>query len=169
MIDISVNFKIAALGVAILVFIAYNWYVIGKYGIQKSMSWSYYVIENGKIFQAFIYALSACIILAGCDYYTLTAGLLLSLVGLAPTVKEAYIKVIHSFGAVFSILVLIYYVLFVISDISIFHVLSLLAILGINLVLTATSRLAREDNCVITLIEFNCFLFIVSIWLYNLL
>lgn len=169
MIDINVNYKIAALGVAILVFIAYNWYVIKEYGIQKSMSWSYYVIENKWLFQAFIYVLSACIILAGCDYYTLAAGLLLSLVGLAPTVKETYIKVIHSFGAVLSILVLIYYVLFILSDISIIHALGLLVLLVFNLIMTATCRIAIEDDCAITLIEFNCFLFIVLIWLNNLL
>ena len=83
------------------------------FGIPKSISWTYYLLKDSDTkrglwkreywFQLFIYLLSALIIVAGNDFYFLLAGLFLSIVGLAPTVKDKILFKFHMLGAAMSI------------------------------------------------------------------
>lgn len=88
---------------AFVIFVSYVLNVVIKYGKQKSISFSYYVIKHRWLFQVFIYALASCIILAGNTWLFLLSGLFLSIVGLTPTIKDKKLFPYHMIGAITSI------------------------------------------------------------------
>ena len=66
------GFKEISLIIAEVVFVLYVAYVWGRFGIQKSISISYYEFPNGDrwTFRVFIWILSLAIILAGIGWGT---------------------------------------------------------------------------------------------------
>ena len=113
MLEVFKPFQMPALISAGILFLSYLIITIKMFGIPKSISWTYYLLKDSDTkrglwkreywFQLFIYLLSVLIIVAGNDLYFLFAGLFLSIVGLAPTVKDKILFKYHMLGAVMSI------------------------------------------------------------------
>ena len=95
--------QLISLITSFFIFISYVLYVVIKHGKQKSLSYSYYVIDHRWVFQVFIYSLASCIILAGNTLIFLLAGLFLTIVGLTPTIKDKKLFPFHMIGAITSI------------------------------------------------------------------
>ena len=103
------GFKEISLIIAVVVFVLYVAYVWGRFGIQKSISISYYEFPNGDrwAFRVFIWILSLAIILAGIGWGTpffLLGGGLLSLVGFFSRIKVKRKFIVHMVGAIGGIL-----------------------------------------------------------------
>lgn len=115
MFEVLKPFQTPALISAGVLFLSYVVITLYMFGVSKSISWTYYLLKDSDKkrglwkreywFQLFIYLLSIFIVIAGNNIYFLIAGLLLSIVGLAPTVKNKYILMFHSFGAFSSIII----------------------------------------------------------------
>lgn len=99
------DYKLIAIIIAIVDFVLYVAYVWGRYGIQKSISISYYDLPTGSrvLFRVFIWILSLAVILSGIGWDNglfFTAGALLSLVGFFSNIKEKNNYIIHMIGAI---------------------------------------------------------------------
>lgn len=97
--------KSAALTVAIVDFVAYVFYVWGRYGIQSSISISFYDWDRDDrwLFRGFVWILSGAIIFSGIGWGNpifFVSGSLLSLVGFFTKIKVKWKYVIHMIGAI---------------------------------------------------------------------
>lgn len=165
MIEVFKPFQMPALISAGILFLSYLIITIKMFGIPKSISWTYYLLKDSDTkrglwkreywFQLFIYLLSILIIVAGNDLYFLFAGLFLSIVGLAPTVKDKALFKYHMLGAVMSI-GLCLFDLFTIGMIP-----SLLFMTVVSIILVY-----KKINVYITYIEYCCFM---DIFIYLLI
>lgn len=89
-----------------LLYVAFVW---GKYGIQKSISISYYEWPTDEkfLFRLFIFILSSAIIISGIGWHIKTfliSGLLLSFVGIFSNINIKWIYRLHMIGAIGGIL-----------------------------------------------------------------
>lgn len=89
-----------------LLYVAFIW---GRYGIQRSISISFYDLpmKNKFVFRLFIWILSSAIIISGIGWGSpmfLISGLLLSLVGIFTHIKVKWKFKIHMIGAIGGIL-----------------------------------------------------------------
>ena len=165
MLEVFKPFQMPALISAGILFLSYLIITIKMFGIPKSISWTYYLLKDSDTkrglwkreywFQLFIYLLSALIIVAGNDLYFLFAGLFLSIVGLAPTVKDKILFKYHMIGAVMSIGLC----LFDLFAIGMIPALLIMAVVSIILVY-------KRINIYITYIEYCCFM---DIFIYLLI
>lgn len=99
------DYKDFSLILATVVFVMYVSYVWGRFGVQKSISISYYDFpnENRWIFRTFIWILSIAIIIAGIGWKTpwfFISGGLLSLVGFFSRIKVKRKYIVHMIGAI---------------------------------------------------------------------
>lgn len=94
--------KLGVLFIGLVNACAYVLRVWIKYGIQESISFSYYVIEkeNRFVFQIFIWVLSFTIMFCGGHWLFILSGALLSIVGFTPTIKDQKLHPYHTFGAI---------------------------------------------------------------------
>lgn len=167
MLEVFKPFQMPALISAGILFLSYLIITIKTFGIPKSISWTYYLLKDSDTkrglwkreywFQLFIYLLSVLIIVAGNNLYFLFAGLFLSIVGLAPTVKDKILFKYHMLGAVMSI-GLCLFDLFTIGMIP-----ALLFITVVSIILVY-----KKINVYITYIEICCFLLIFEYLLIRL-
>lgn len=167
MLEVFKPFQMPALISAGILFLSYLIITIKMFGIPKSISWTYYILKGSDTkrglwkreywFQLFIYLLSVLIIVAGNNLYFLFAGLFLSIVGLAPTVKDKALLKYHMIGAVISI-GLCLFDLFNIWLVVPFSVMTMITIKFIN----------ERKNIYITYIEICCFLLIFEYLLIRL-
>lgn len=98
-------FKNVALLVGLVDFLVYVAFVWGKYGIQQSISISFYKWPTDEkiLFRFFIWILSLAIILGGIGWGIKTfliSGLLLSLVGIFSRIQIKWVFMIHMIGAI---------------------------------------------------------------------
>lgn len=86
---------------AIAVFVSYYILVLVRFGIQPSISESYYRFPIGAnvLFPMFISCISASVIIVGNTPLMFLAGLLLAFVGCAPAFKIEQQGVVHVIGA----------------------------------------------------------------------
>lgn len=108
--------KISLLTTACTVFHLYLIYAYIKLGVQKSISKSYTELEwkpvfkkipfikERHLFQAMILTVSVCIALAGNTLMFYVAGVLLTLVGFLPTIKNPKHLIPHIMGAIGAIM-----------------------------------------------------------------
>jgi hypothetical protein len=101
--------KNIALLLGIVDFLEYISYIWGRYGIQKSISISFYDLEwrYRNTFRFFIWILATAIILSGIGWGSpafLISGLLLSLVGIFSRIQTKWKFIIHMVGAIGGIL-----------------------------------------------------------------
>jgi len=99
------DYKLIAIIIAIVDFVLYVAYIWGRYGIQKSISISYYDLPAGSrvLFRVFIWILSLAVILSGIGWDNglfFTSGAMLSLVGIFSNIKDKDKFVIHMIGAI---------------------------------------------------------------------
>ena len=167
MLEVFKPFQMPALISAGILFLSYLIITIKMFGIPKSISWTYYLLKGSDTkrglwkreywFQLFIYLLSVLIIVAGNNLYFLFAGLFLSIVGLAPTVKDKILFKFHMIGAIVSI-GLCLFDLFTISMVP-----ALLFMVIVSIIL-----MYKRLNVYITYIEICCFLLIFEYLLIRL-
>ena len=167
MIEVFKPFQMPALISAGILFLSYLIITIKMFGIPKSISWTYYLLKDSDTkrglwkreywFQLFIYLLSALIIVAGNNLYFLFAGLFLSIVGLAPTVKDKILFKYHMLGAVMSI------------GLCLFDLFNIWLVVPFSVMTMITIKLIDEKkNIYITYIEICCFFLIFEYLLIRL-
>jgi len=84
------------------VFVAYVAYIWGKYGVQKSISESYYVLPKKEnwLFVAFCWLFAFPAMILGSSYWMLLAGGGIVLVGAAAAMHTFPTRFWHLFGAI---------------------------------------------------------------------
>ena len=167
MIEVFKPFQMPALISAGILFLSYLIITIKMFGIPKSISWTYYLLKDSDTkrglwkreywFQLFIYLLSILIIVAGNDPYFLLAGLFLSIVGLAPTVKDKILFKFHMLGAIMSIGLCLF-------DLFAIGMIPMLLLM----VITTIVYIRKGINLYITYIEICCFFLIFEYLLIRL-
>jgi hypothetical protein len=109
------NFQLITLILSSIVALSYVTTVWIKYGIQKSISTTFYELPYDRklTFRLFMFSLSIGIIIGGNLPLFYVSGILLSLVGIFTRIKVKWKKIIHLIGAiggiVFAYIGLIYY------------------------------------------------------------
>ena len=158
------GFKDISLIIAMAAFILYVAYVWGRFGIQKSISISFYEFPNHNrwVFRTFIWILSIAIILAGIGWDTpffFIGGVLLSLVGFFSRIKVKRKFIVHMIGAIGGILTCFIGILIMNQT------LGFIAGIGIMSQSTACYLWGKKEH-IIWNIEIACFVFLMSSLFY---
>lgn len=156
--------KNLALILAISSFAIYVAYVWGKYGVQSSISISFYDFPDNQrfAFRVFIFILSLSIIIAGIGWdiiWFYLSGGCLSLVGIFARVHNKVKKIIHSAGAIFGIIFAIFAIDTMQNNIA-HYVIALIILQSIALVNFGKLKHAIWN------IEITCFSYIILAILY---
>jgi hypothetical protein len=150
----------------IVVFSLYVAYIWGRYGIQKSISISFYDLppENRIVFRVFIWTLSLSIMLSGIGWKSpmfFASGLLLSLVGVFSDIKVKWKFTVHLTGAIGGILSCWIGLGLINQDIGI--------IIGILILLQSSILfLVKDREHFIWNVEITCFTYLISGLLYQI-
>lgn len=94
--------KLSMLALSLLIFMAYTIYIIRKFGVQPSLSDSFYDLGKYRqyLFTFFILGSSVPLMVAANATFMYIAGGLICLVGLAPAYKETKLEsTMHVIGA----------------------------------------------------------------------
>jgi hypothetical protein len=153
--------KIYTLLLTFIISLSYVIRVWVVYGIQPTISQSYYKFKypDRCIFQIMIYVLSICIIVNGYNLWFLISGLLLSLVGFFPTIKNKVHKVFHFIGALGGI------ALTFVSFIYVYHY----YIPAIIVVVSSAVLFLIKIKNIVWWIEIICVLVILSVFSINII
>jgi hypothetical protein len=100
-----INYKEIAITIAIVDFVLYVAYIWGRYGIQKSISISFYELPEHErdLFRVFILVLALAVIISGIGFDNIAfyiSGGLLSLVGIFSRIQNKKKFIIHLTGAI---------------------------------------------------------------------
>ena len=152
--------ELAAIFIAMANFILYVSYIWGRYGVQESISISYYDLPVGSriYFRLFIFILSACISFCGAmiwNEFLFFSGVLLSLVGLFSKIEDKKKKRWHVFGAISGI-VLCY------AGIAYEDIIIASASLAISLSILSTTAIFGKEKNVIWNIEVSAFIGLIT-------
>lgn len=157
-------FKYVMLLIGTADFLMYISYIWGKFGIQKSISISFYdlVWRDRNIFRFFIWILSASIIVNGIGLDTplfFISGGLLSLVGIFTRIKVRWKYYIHMVGAIGGIISCAIGVVLLNFNTGIISIISILFI-------TLLTFIFGEKKHILWNIEVICFTSLMSTLLY---
>lgn len=153
------GYQLISFIVMVLVFISYVSFIWLKYGIQPSISASYYALPEkyNMLFTLFCWGFAMPAIIAGVDVspFMFFAGVGICFVGVAAQINDKWVNKIHSTAAILGVLF---------SQLAIVFGYHMPIISGISILLMALIKLLRIKNHTwwIELVAFSAIVYVLS-------
>lgn len=158
------DFRDIGLLIGLTVFLVYVAYVWGRFGVQESISISFYDFPNHDrwVFRCFIWILSTAIIISGIGWhipYFFIGGALLTLVGFFSSILIKRRYIVHMIGAIGGIISC--YIGVLVADLTT----GIIAGIGIIIQSLLCYIFAKKEHFIWNL-EIACFTFLMGSLLY---